>query len=53
MMNREHWHQRQMNLFDYGDWGGYFGHMKQEENWTEGQRADWKSSRGKDNRPHQ
>lgn len=21
---------RQMNLFDYGDWGGYFGHMKQE-----------------------
>ncbi len=21
---------RQMNLFDYGDWGGYFGHMKKE-----------------------
>ena len=21
---------RQMNLFDYGDWGGYFDHMKKE-----------------------
>lgn len=23
---------RQMNLFDYGDWGGYFDHMKSEGN---------------------